>query len=121
MAWSTRFTEMFGVTYPVALAPMGGSAGGALAAAVSNAGGLGLLGGGDGDPKWLEPELQILAGSTDKPWGVGLLSWAVAPATVERVSDPAARGDAVVRDHGRAHRAGPSARDHADFAGHQLG
>jgi nitronate monooxygenase len=92
MAWSTRFTEMFGVTYPVALAPMGGSAGGALAAAVSNAGGLGLLGGGNGHPKWLEPELEILAGSTDKPWGVGLLSWAVEPAAVERVlqSEPAA-------------------------------
>jgi len=92
MAWSTAFTQMFGVRYPVALAPMGGSAGGALAAAVSNAGGLGLLGGGNGHPTWLEPELEILAGSTDKPWGVGLLSWAVEPATVERVlqSEPAA-------------------------------
>ena len=34
MAWSTAFTEMFGVRYPIASAPMGGSAGGALAAAV---------------------------------------------------------------------------------------
>jgi nitronate monooxygenase len=92
MAWATAFSRMFGVRYPVALAPMGGSAGGALAAAVSNAGGLGLLGGGNGHPKWLEPELEILAGGTDKPWGVGLLSWAVGPATVERVlqSEPAA-------------------------------
>jgi nitronate monooxygenase len=85
MEWATAFTRMVGVRYPVALAPMGGSAGGALAAAVSNAGGLGLLGGGNGHPKWLEPELEILAGSTDQPWGVGLLSWAVEPATVERV------------------------------------
>jgi nitronate monooxygenase len=85
MGWTTAFTEMFGVRYPVALAPMGGSAGGALAAAVSNAGGLGLLGGGSGRPKWVEPELRVLAGSTDKPWGVGLLSWAVEPDTVERV------------------------------------
>ena len=92
MAWPTAFTEMFGVRYPIALAPMGGSAGGALAAAVSNAGGLGLLGGGNGHPKWLEPELELLAGSTDKPWGVGLLSWAVEAATVERVlaAEPAA-------------------------------
>ncbi|HEY6499449.1 MAG TPA: nitronate monooxygenase [Streptosporangiaceae bacterium] len=92
MAWATAFSRMFGVRYPVALAPMGGSAGGALAAAVSNAGGLGLLGGGNGHPKWLEPELEILADGTDKPWGVGLLSWAVEPATVERVlqAEPAA-------------------------------
>lgn len=40
---STAFTAMFGLTKPVALAPMGGAAGGALAAAVSNGGGLGRL------------------------------------------------------------------------------
>jgi nitronate monooxygenase len=85
MVWSTAFTAMFGVAHPIALAPMGGSAGGALAAAVSNAGGLGRRGGGNGHPKWLEPELEVLAGSTDKPWGVGLLSWAVEAGTVERV------------------------------------
>jgi nitronate monooxygenase len=92
VAWSTAFTEMFGVRYPIASAPMGGSAGGALAAAVSNAGGLGLIGGGNGHPKWLEPELSIVADRTDRPWGVGLLSWAVEPATVERVleHEPAA-------------------------------
>ncbi|MFG2383248.1 nitronate monooxygenase [Streptomyces avermitilis] len=53
MALSTRFTELFGVQHPIALAPMGGSAGGALAAAVSRGGGLGLLGAGGGDPEWL--------------------------------------------------------------------
>ncbi len=85
MGWTTAFTEMFGVRYPVVSAPMGGSAGGALTAAVSNAGGLGMLGGGNGHPKWLEPELEILTGSTREPWGVGLLSWAVEAVTVERV------------------------------------
>lgn len=35
MAWSTAFTELFGVEHPIAWAPMGGSAGGALAAVVS--------------------------------------------------------------------------------------
>jgi len=39
MTLSTAFTELFGVRHPIALAPMGGSAGGALAAAVSNGGG----------------------------------------------------------------------------------
>jgi nitronate monooxygenase len=92
MAWPTPFTEMFGVRYPIALAPMGGSAGGELAAAVSNAGGLGLLGGGNGNQKWLDRELSILADRTDQPWGVGLLSWAVDPGVVERVleHEPAA-------------------------------
>jgi len=85
VVWTTAFTERLGVRYPVVSAPMGGSAGGALAAAVSNAGGLGLLGGGTGHPKWLDREMEILTGRTGEPWGVGLLSWAVEPATVELV------------------------------------
>jgi nitronate monooxygenase len=67
VAWSTAFTEMFGARYPIASAPMGGSAGGALAAAVSNAGGLGLIGSSNGHPKWLKPELSIVADRTDRP------------------------------------------------------
>jgi len=63
---------------------MGGSAGGVLAAAVSNGEGLGLLGGGNGDVDWLERELSILAEGTDKPWGVGFQSWAIDLDTVER-------------------------------------
>ena len=57
MALRTAFTELLGLRHPIALAPMGGSAGGALAAAVCNAGGLGLLGGGNGDRDWLTREL----------------------------------------------------------------
>ncbi|MGH3670646.1 MAG: nitronate monooxygenase, partial [Pseudonocardiaceae bacterium] len=49
MGLGTGFTELLGVRHPIALAPMGGSAGGALAAAVSNGGGLGLVGGGRGE------------------------------------------------------------------------
>lgn len=84
MALSTAFTVFFSIQHPIALAPMGGSAGGALAAAVSNGGGLGLLGGGSGDPAWLDRELAIIADRTDKPWGVGFQSWAVDTATIER-------------------------------------
>jgi len=83
MALRTAFTELLGLRYPIALAPMGGSAGGALAAAVSNAGGLGLLGGGNGDREWLARELPIVTGGTRGPWGVGFLSWAVDRGTVE--------------------------------------
>jgi nitronate monooxygenase len=83
MALRTAFTELLGLRHPIALAPMGGSAGGALAAAVCEAGGLGLLGGGNGNANWLARELPIVTSGTRRPWGVGFQSWAVGPATVE--------------------------------------
>jgi nitronate monooxygenase len=84
MALCTEFTRLFGLTHPIALAPMGGSAGGALAAAVSNGGGLGLLGGGTGDETWLARELPVVAAGTSRPWGVGFQSWSAAVGVVER-------------------------------------
>ena len=69
MTLSTAFTKMFSLRHPIALAPMGGTAGGALTAAVSNGGGLGLLGGGNGDLDWLDRELPIVAEGTGQPWG----------------------------------------------------
>lgn len=83
MALHTAFTEFFSLQHPIALAPMGGASGGALAAAVSNGGGLGLVGGGRQDPGWLDHELEIVAQGTDKPWGVGFQSWATDVVTVE--------------------------------------
>lgn len=83
MALSTVFTEMLGLRHPIALAPMGGSAGGALTAAVSNGGGLGLLGGGAGHREWLSRELALAAETTAKPWGVGFQSWAIDPPALE--------------------------------------
>jgi nitronate monooxygenase len=83
MTLATAFTRLFGVRHPIALAPMGGSAGGALAAAVSNGGGLGLLGGGNGDLEWLARELPLVAQGTSGPWGVGFQSWAIDPGAVE--------------------------------------
>jgi nitronate monooxygenase len=83
MALSTAFTELFSLQHPIVLAPMGGSAGGALAAAVSNGGGLGLLGGGNGNLDWLDRELPIVTDGTGKPWGVGFQSWAIDARTVE--------------------------------------
>lgn len=74
---------MFGLRHPIALAAMGGSAGGALAAAVGRGGGLGLLGSGDGDPAWLAREVPMVAGR-GLPWGIGFLTWAITPDVVER-------------------------------------
>ncbi|MGY4653235.1 NAD(P)H-dependent flavin oxidoreductase [Mycobacterium sp. URHB0021] len=82
MALSTALTAMFGIEHPVVLAPMGGVAGGALAAAVSEGGGLGLIGAGRGDPEWLDREYARVR-ATSKPWGVGFLSWGVGPQAIE--------------------------------------
>ncbi|GIJ59164.1 NAD(P)H-dependent flavin oxidoreductase [Virgisporangium aurantiacum] len=80
----TPFTDLFGIPHPIMLAPMGGSAGGALAAAVSRGGGLGMLGAANGDPEWMARELAIVAAGTDRPWGIGFLTWAIDAGAVER-------------------------------------
>jgi nitronate monooxygenase len=71
----TAFTRRFDLTAPVALAPMAGVSGGALAAAVTHAGGLGLIGGGYGDRAWLEREL---AAAGNAAVGVGFITWSLA-------------------------------------------
>lgn len=71
----TDVTAQLGLQVPVLSAPMAGIAGGALAAAVAGAGGLGLIGGGYGDRAWLEREFDV-AGSARV--GVGFITWALA-------------------------------------------
>jgi nitronate monooxygenase len=83
MALRTALTTMFGIDHPVVLAPMGSVAGGALAAAVSEGGGLGLLGAGRGGLNWLDRECAIAEAATSKPWGIGFLTWAIGPQAVE--------------------------------------
>ena len=68
------FGRRFGVAHPIANAPMAHVAGGALAAAVTRAGGLGLIGGGYGDQAWIEAQIGLAAGA---PVGLGLITWAV--------------------------------------------
>ncbi|HEX8740976.1 MAG TPA: nitronate monooxygenase [Casimicrobiaceae bacterium] len=80
---ATALTRMFGLRHPIVLAPMGAVSGGRLAATVSNAGGLGLVGGGYGDPAWLRTELELVKSATQRPWGVGLITWAIEPAVLE--------------------------------------
>jgi nitronate monooxygenase len=73
----TRFTERFGVEVPVVGAPMAGPTGGALAGAVSAAGGLGMIGIGPGaDPGWVREQVALAAAS-GRPYGGGLLAWSV--------------------------------------------
>lgn len=71
---STRLTRTFDLRHPVVSAPMAFAAGGALAAAVSDAGGLGLIGGGYGDSTWLEEQFEAAAGARV---GVGFITWSL--------------------------------------------
>src|SRR5262245_44768737 len=74
MPIATRLTERLGLAHPVILAPMGTVYGGRLADAVSNAGGLGLIGGGYGDEAWLEAEMRE-AGNARV--GCGFITWSL--------------------------------------------
>ncbi len=71
---STRLTQSLNLRLPVVSAPMAFAGGGALAAAVSRAGGLGLIGGGYGDPSWLEE--QFVAAASERV-GVGFITWSL--------------------------------------------
>jgi len=72
---ATRLTRKLNLRCPIFSAPMAFAAGGALAAAVSRAGGLGLIGGGYGDPAWLEEQFAAAAGERI---GVGFITWSLA-------------------------------------------
>lgn len=72
----TRLCDLFGIDHPILNAPMGGGdAPGRLAAAVSEAGGLGLIGGTTlGGVEWLVDEIRAARDLTDRPFGVGFIS-----------------------------------------------
>ena len=76
----TRICDLLGIEYPILLAGMGPTVGGQgsaatapLVAAVSNAGGLGVLGGAGFSPDALREEIRRIRRMTNKPFGVDLL------------------------------------------------
>jgi nitronate monooxygenase len=75
MTLNTRLTEFLGIENPILLAPMAGISGGRLAAAVTAAGGLGLVGGGYGDADWLRSEIGQADGARV---GYGFITWSLA-------------------------------------------
>ena len=75
MRLKTRLTEKLAIEHPILLAPMNVMAGGRLAAAVSKAGGLGLIGGGYGDADWLATQF---AAAGDARVGCGFITWSMA-------------------------------------------
>src|SRR6201987_1795199 len=75
---STRLTHRFGTQHPIICAPMAYVTGGALAAAVSRAGGLGIVGGGYAGTVGGEPDLENeLALAKAGKFGVGFITWAL--------------------------------------------
>lgn len=72
---STRLTERLGLKHPIISAPMAFAAGGRLAAAVSDAGGLGLIGGGYGDAGWISEQFSAAGQQTV---GCGFITWSLA-------------------------------------------
>lgn len=67
-----RITELFGIQYPIIQGGMVWISGWRLASAVSNAGGLGLLGAGSMHPETLLEHIHKMKLATDKPWGVNI-------------------------------------------------
>ncbi len=76
MPISTPLTALLGISHPVLSAPMDVIAGAGLTAAVSSAGGFGILGGGYGERAWLEQETAKLKRSA--PFGIGFITWSLA-------------------------------------------
>lgn len=74
---ATRWSAAMKLDVPIVNAPMGGAAGGVLAAAVSSAGGLGMIGSGSsGSAEQLEAQLRQLR-DIKRPFGIGLIEWVV--------------------------------------------
>ncbi len=69
----TRVTELLGIEYPVIQGGMAWVATHELASAVSNAGGLGIIGAGGAPAEWVRDQIRKAKQETDKPFGVNLM------------------------------------------------
>ncbi len=81
----TRLTELFGIEYPIVSAGMGGVALAELAAAVSNAGGIGTIALAGFTPEAIQNEIAAARKLTDKPLLVNLLVPFLRPGLIETV------------------------------------
>jgi len=74
MALHTKLCELLGVQHPIMLAGMGGVSYAELVAAVSNAGGYGVLGMAGRGPDFIREQMRQVRKLTDRPFGVDLLA-----------------------------------------------
>src|SRR5690349_25072325 len=70
--FSNRITQLFGIDYPMIQAGMVWASGWRLASAVSNAGGLGLIGAGSMYPEVLREHIRSCQANTSRPFGVNV-------------------------------------------------
>lgn len=70
--FSNRITNLFGIDYPIVQAGMVWTSGWRLASAVSNAGGLGIIGAGSMYPEVLREHIRKCKAATTRPFGVNL-------------------------------------------------
>ncbi len=71
--FTTRITKLLNIKYPLLQGGMAWIATGKLAAAVSKAGGLGVIAAGSADLCWLQREIQVIKSITDQPFGVNIM------------------------------------------------
>ena len=69
----TKITELLGIEYPIIQGGMAWVAESNLAAAVSNAGGLGLIGAANAPAQWVREQIRNVKAQTDKPFGVNIM------------------------------------------------
>ena len=81
-----KLTELFGIRLPIIQAPMGGAQAGAMAIAVSNAGGLGSLPCAMLTPEGLRKELDLIKAQSNKPYNVNFFCHAEAAVDPARES-----------------------------------
>ena len=72
MEFSNSITRLFGIRYPIIQAGMVWNSGWQLASAVSNAGGLGLIGGGSMYPDTFREQIRKCRAATSNPFGVNI-------------------------------------------------
>ncbi len=65
--------ELLGIDYPVIQGGMAWVSNASLAAAVSEAGGLGVIAAGNAPADWLREQIKIVREKTDKPFGVNVM------------------------------------------------
>ena len=83
----TRACDLFGIEHPVLLGPMGSATSADLAAAVSGAGGLGMIGCVGRTPEWIAAAARAVREKTERPFGLNLLLFDADKAALEAVFD----------------------------------
>ena len=85
--------EMCGIEYPIFQGGMAHISDARLAAAVSNAGGLGIITSASGDADWLRAQLELMESLTDKPFGINIM---LMGRNVDEIAEIAAKSRAKV-------------------------